>query len=434
MDNRPNVILISIDALKPEIVFNSDTYDVDVSHLKNLVIENGAYASQGMKSVFPAFTYACHQSMITGTYPDKHGTYSNSIFDPMGVHLGAWYWCVSDKVENLWELASQNGYVSASMAFPTSVGAKGDFIAPEFWFDGTPLDSHLIDALAHPQGLIKEMEAEIGVYPGGLDLSPEGDRKRFEGARFILQNKLAPFAGEIPFFLSLYFASYDEMAHVHGVHSKEALDTLSILDDYIGELVSIAKNIVGDNLVVCLVSDHGTIDNTHNIHPNVVFFENGLIKATNGKVTDWDVWSHRSGGTAEVRLKDPTDSKIKKRVEEILRTLEKDPNSGIEKLLTHDEAVNKRHGFSLCDFVILAKRGYEIRDDFDSSYVTEKVTQKAQHGFDENYEEMLAFYGIAGPRIPKNHDLGHVQLVDVMPTLASVMGFIANDAQGEILF
>ena len=84
------------------------------------------------------------------------------------------------------------------------------------------LDSAFIDAVAKPQGLISEMEKDIGRYAGGLDLSDDGDRQRGKAAVWMLKNKLEPVIKEKPFFLSAYFASFDESAHQHGVYSREA--------------------------------------------------------------------------------------------------------------------------------------------------------------------------------------------------------------------
>lgn len=59
-----------------------------------------------------------------------------------------------------------------------------------------------------------------------------------------------------------------------------------------------------DRAVVCVVSDHGTLDNRYNIRPNVKLREAGLITTDgNGRVTDWRAWSQRAGGMSEIRLK-----------------------------------------------------------------------------------------------------------------------------------
>lgn len=101
----PSVLLISIDALKPEFVFEQQRLGVNLPNLTKHFLENGLTAPEGMESVFPTFTYPCHQSMITGTCPATHGIVNNGIFDPKGEHLGAWHWFASRKVKTLWEAA-----------------------------------------------------------------------------------------------------------------------------------------------------------------------------------------------------------------------------------------------------------------------------------------------------------------------------------------
>ena len=302
---------------------------------------------------------------------------------------------------------------------------------PRFWYDGTELDSRLINALSHPQGLVYEMEKSIGIYPNGLDLTPDGDYRRFLGAMWLLENKLADH--EKPFFLTAYFASYDEAAHQFGAFSSEALNTLRAIDDHIGKLCKRAAEIAGENLIICLVSDHGTLDNTHNIKPNVILREHGLITSENGKLTGWQAYCHRSGGTAEVRLHNPGDKDIREKTEAALRTLEQYENSGVAKILTGDEVRKERRGFTLCDFAIIAKPGYEIRDEFEGEYITDKITQRAQHGYDEEYPQMRAFFGICGAEIEPARDLGEARLIDVSPTLSAKMGFKMKDAQGHSL-
>ena len=297
-----------MDALKPEFVFEQERLGIRLPNITRYFLENGLTARAGSKSVFPTFTYPCHQSMITGTNPAVHGIVNNGIFDPVGEHKGAWHWFANNKVKTLWEAAKDGGYCSASVAFPTSVAAKGDYIAPEFWWDGSKLDSRLIDAVAKPQGLIEEMEKDIGTYAGGLDLSDEGDAQRGKAAMWMLRQKLAPQIAEKPFFMSAYFASFDESAHQNGVYSKQAAESLEKIDRMLGELIQEAERITGGDLVVCVVSDHGTLDNTHNISPNILLKKAGLIQTDeNGNVISWRAFSQRAGGTAEIRLADPKD-------------------------------------------------------------------------------------------------------------------------------
>ena len=76
---RPSVLLISVDALKPEFVFEQERLKVKLPNITRYFVENGLTAREGSKSVFPTFTYPCHQSMITGTNPAVHGIVNNGI-------------------------------------------------------------------------------------------------------------------------------------------------------------------------------------------------------------------------------------------------------------------------------------------------------------------------------------------------------------------
>ena len=329
---RPSVLLISVDALKPEFVFKQEERGVNLPNISYYFLKNGMACEEGMVSVFPTFTYPCHQSMITGANPSVHGTVNNGIFDPTGEHLGAWHWFANRKVKTLWEAAKEAGYWSASVAFPTSVGAKGDFIAPEYWWDGSEIDSLFIDAVSCPQWLITEMEEEIGRYAGGLDLTDHGDEQRGKAAMWMLEKKLAPLAGEKPFFMSAYFASFDESAHQYGVYSKEAAASLEKIDRMLGEIIGKAEEITDGHLVVCVVSDHGSLDNTHNIAPNILLREAGMIEADEaGKVISWKAFSQRAGGTAEVRLADPDDKEAAEKLAEVMKRLEEDPERGSKR-------------------------------------------------------------------------------------------------------
>lgn len=155
-------------------------------------------------------------------------------------------------------------------------GAKGDFIAPEFWWDGSELDSLFIDAVAKPQGMILEMEKDIGRYAGGLDLTDNGDVQRGKAALWMLRNMLAPVIGQKPFFMSAHFASFNESAHVNGVYSREAAESLQKIDAMLGQIIEEAEKLTDGRLVVCVVSDHGSLDNTHNISSNVLLHDAGL--------------------------------------------------------------------------------------------------------------------------------------------------------------
>lgn len=346
--------------------------------------------------------------------------------------MDAWNWYVSEDAKNLWECAKENGYISSSVGFPVSVGAKSDYHIPEIWRDGSHLDSKLIDAVSRPQGMVREMEKEIGRFAGGTDLTIEGDTIRQKAALWILDNKIKKHLEEKPFFMSCYYAAYDETAHINGVYSKKAIEDLEKIDALVGELIEKAHEMTNNNVVVCVVSDHGTIDNKYDIKPNIIFAKNNLIEIdTNGKLINWDVWCQRSGGTGQIRLRDKENQEIKSKVEAVLKELLEDENSGISEVITGEEAKETRRGFPDADYVIISKPGYEVREDTLGEYLDSNTAQKAQHGYCENLKDMRASFYIEGINIEKNRDIEELRLVDIAPTLAKIMGFEIPTCEGK---
>ena len=198
----------------------------------------------------------------------------------------------------------------------------------------------------------------------------------------------------------------------------------------LGELIDEARRICSGNVYVCVVSDHGSLDNTHNISPNVLLRQAGLIQIDDeSRVLDWKAWSQRAGGTAEIRLANPDDAETRTRVEQILADLAADPDSGILEVLNHQQAL-ERGGFAQADYVLVSKKGYELRDDVVGEYCRTTLHQKAQHGYSENFPEMRASFLIAGPGIAPGTDLGCMQLIDIAPTLAHLMDVSLPEAQG----
>jgi predicted AlkP superfamily phosphohydrolase/phosphomutase len=429
----PCVLLVSVDAMKPEFPLRPGAFGLDLPVLHGF-LRDGAYAGGGVKGVLPTFTYPCHQTLVTGTYPATHGTANNLVFDPEGVHRGRWNWFATDRTPTLWQLAGEHGYAVASVCFPTSVGAPGDYVVPECWWDGSPLDGRLLDALSRPQGLAAEMAPEAGWAPSGLALTLEDDRRRAACAAWVLRRKLAPERARRPFLLTAYLGSYDETVHHHGVHSPEALANLAGLDPLVGGLVAEARRAAGDELVVCVVSDHGALDNRGCLRPNVRLREAGLVDLDDrGRVTGWRAWCQRAGGTAEVRLRPGAGPDLRARVAELLADLAAEPAGGIRTVLTGEAARRERRGFPEADFVLIAEKGWEFRDEALGAGHDPVPAIAAQHGYDEEYEEMRAWFAVTGPGLARGRDLGAMDLVDVAPTLAGLMGFPMPTAEGRDL-
>jgi predicted AlkP superfamily pyrophosphatase or phosphodiesterase len=80
-----------------------------------------------------------------------------------------------------------------------------------------------------------------------------------------------------PDFLTAYFSSLDEEQHHTAPYSKATFETLEGLDALVGQVRAAAARAYGRRFVMSVVSDHGHITATRDVHVNAALHEAGLI-------------------------------------------------------------------------------------------------------------------------------------------------------------
>ncbi len=414
------MVLISIDGLRPDDLYATADDAVALPNLRALVRE-GSHARR-VRGVMPTLTYPSHATLITGASPARHGIGSNLTFDPEFKNQLGWYWYAADfQVETLWQAARRGGRTTANVHWPVSVGAPVDANLPQIWRTGMPDDRKLLAALATP-GLLPALESELGEYPDGIDESVEGDERRARFAARLFQTRR-------PGFMTVYFAGLDHEEHRHGAGSPQAREALTRLDRAVGELVAVLRQSDPDT-VVALVSDHGFAPLHKDVNLIGAFVQAGLIRMDGqGKVEDWKASIWPSAGSVAVVLRDPGDAATRAAVDGLLAGIAADPANGVEQVL--DAAGIARLGGAPADHLLLFKPGYQMGRDpaapmlADSSY-------RGMHGYSPEQADMDAIFVVAGKGIPQR-ELGRIDMRDVAPTLARLMGVSLPQAEGRAL-
>ena len=85
------------------------------------------------------------------------------------------------------------------------------------------------------------------------------------------------------------------------------------------------------------------------------------------------------------------------------------------------------------DFFIDAKIGYLITNRLTGPLVT-PGSQKGTHGYFPEHPEMRATLIVDGPGLKKHGALGEVDMRDVAPTVAELLGVRLPSAAGKPLF
>jgi predicted AlkP superfamily pyrophosphatase or phosphodiesterase len=408
------VLMISVDGLKPEYVLDADAHGLKIPFLRSLM-QGGAYA-RGVTGVWPTVTYPSHTTLLTGLSPAEHGIYNNLEFDPKSTFANAWFWYAQQiRAPTLWQAAHEAGLSTASIGWPVSVGATAvDFLIPEYWrvarlTEVDPSDALLLAAISRPEGLLQKMQARLGPYMRGNDPSPPGDEIKTRYALDILKTQK-------PKFMTIHLSSLDEEQHGHGPFSPEANADLEVIDGQLAQLFA-ASRANDPKAIALVVSDHGFVQITHKVNLMQAFLRAGLVQSGGS----WKAQPWSGAGMAAVILHDPADSQTESQVRDLLQAMQADPANGIAEVLDRD-AIKQRGAFPDASFLIVMKLGYYALADATSPGLSEVQGTQGSHGFSPEYPEMRAAFFIQGPGIARGRDLGLIDMRQIAPTVAELLG------------
>jgi predicted AlkP superfamily pyrophosphatase or phosphodiesterase len=413
------VVLISIDGLKPDYITSADRHGLRVPTLRRLMSE-GTYA-RAVTGVLPTVTYPSHTTLVTGVNPATHGILYNSPFDPLHRNQDGWMWYAEDvRAPTLWQSANRAGFVSSSVDWPVTVGARVTYNIAQYWRATTEDDHKLLRALSTP-GLLDEGEKAVGRYPAGYIYTVETDTRRSEFAAWLI-------AAKHPRIHTSYFSVLDEVEHAHGPGTAEVFATIEAIDGMIDRVWKAAAGVDPDT-VICVVSDHGFAPYDRTVSINVALQRAGLIDVdADGGVRHWRAMTW---GNA-VMVKDRGDTEVAAAARRVLDGLIADPSSGVFRYFDTAEA-RKQGGFPDAAFVVGVRPGFSISARVTGALV-EPHAPAGTHGLLRELPEMDSAFFIAGRGVPRGRVIERIDMRDIAPTLARLAGVELPSAEGRDLF
>jgi predicted AlkP superfamily pyrophosphatase or phosphodiesterase len=236
--------------------------------------------------------------------------------------------------------------------------------------------------------------------------------------------------------MTIHLSALDESEHESGVFSEDSNRTLEAVDGMVAQLIDAAmKN--DPKTVVVIVSDHGFVNVHHALNIAIPFLEAGLIQAktaANGRVTvtSWKAEPWATGGMVAIMLHDPADAKTREEVRALLDRLAANPANGIAKILDR-AAIRQTGGFPDAEFVVALQPGFTIGGAFSGELVSDKPSVKGTHGYLPSYPEMRASFFVMGEGIARGRDLGVIDMRQIAPTVASILGVSLPTAKEPLL-
>lgn len=412
------VVLISIDGFRPDFYLDKSWPAPNMQAM----MDKGVHAT-GVNGIFPTITYPSHTTIITGVKPAKHGIWYNTPFEPEGAS-GRWYSETKHiTAETLWEAVGKAGKITASVSWPVSVGAPVTYNIPETFSLDNPGDRRKpTSEQATPKGLFEEVQryatGELQMTDMSLRYLGMNETLSRMGAYLIKTYK--------PNLLTIHLPCTDEVQHRVGREGKEVAAAVAAADHGIGtilEAIQIAG--IADSTAVIITGDHGFVDTHTSLAPNVWLAQKGLC-GTKENPGSWKAMFHSGGGSTFLKLKDKNDQKTLQQVKTILKELP----VGIRKQFRVIEQPELAQTGADPDAVLAltAVQGIAFSGSKDGEAV--KKSKGGAHGYYPDFREIQTGFVAFGAGLAENVTVPVMELTDVAPLVARLLGISLPQADG----
>lgn len=425
------IVIVSIDGMA--------NYYLHDPHVKmpvlREIIRSGASA-EALISVAPTATWAIHTSMVTGTYPRKHGVLGNWVFDrpnrTVGEHFGERMWSKAESVlrPTLYDAAKSRGWTTASICWPRTRRAETlDWNIPECY------EQELFEQYSTP-ALWKELQE------AGLPVEQYAAWSRDHGRAYMqdwLTTEIAKhlIAHQQPNLLLVHYLLPDSFQHDYGSCSREAYWALEYIDERIGDLIqALRQQHLWEKTDLFVCSDHGFVNTTRTLYPNVLFARKGWYDGENPLKSK--VIAGSNGGIGFVYVLEEDAGDRRRLIEQVRMLLSETPGVG---------GVYERHQFAefglppegeldhhAPDILIETELDCFIHYGHDSDEVlTQGSKFYGMHGYLPHHDQMKGIFAAAGTSIRPGTKLGEVRMVDLAPTVLRLIGAELPDIDGHSL-
>jgi predicted AlkP superfamily pyrophosphatase or phosphodiesterase len=404
-----HVVIITVDGFRPDFYLDSSWDAVNIRGL----MKQGTYA-YGVNSDFPSITYPSHTTIVTGVMPVRHGIYYNNVFEPAG-STGKMYWNAgSIKAPTLWEAAHEKGLKVASLLWPVSADAPVLYDIPDIGGMGDSVR----EAYSKPAGFTRELRENVF---GGADKINYGkDENTGRIAAYVIRK-------DKPALMTVHLFSVDHFQHEQGRNGPLVRAAVADADSAVGIIVDALKDAgIWDKTVIIVTGDHGFLNVTESVNPNVWLAGAGLI--TDIKKDDWKAQFYSAGGSTYLYLKDKNDKETLAKVIGLLEALpEEDRN--FFRIIDRPE-LDRIGGNPEVPLALSGLSGASFGNDVAGPAV--KSAHGGTHGYFPDFREIQTGFVAHGPGIKQDGMITVMNLKDIAPTVAELLGIPFPSADGKV--
>jgi predicted AlkP superfamily pyrophosphatase or phosphodiesterase len=417
-----HVILISIDGFRPDF-YQQERWPAPM--LQQMAREG--VSADGVRGVFPTVTYPSHTTLVTGSYPNKHQIYFNSLFNPESQSGRPYVFHDDIKTVTIWDLVKENGGVTANVGWPVTVDGPIDYnVVISGALQGSGLSNDPIRDFTTPEGFFEELEREatgrLNVTEDLSNSNPAKESRVAEMVSYILKNHK-------PQIITVALQHTDSYQHRYGREAPEVYRAVAAADRAIARIVEAAERAgILDRTAFVISGDHGFTNISVSVAPNVWLSEAGLMEARSDR-GDWRATFQTSGGSAFLYLRDPNDLEAASAVREVLENLPKSTQR-LFRIVEREEldaiGANPDVPFALSANPIAGFSGAATGDAI-------RAASGGTHGHFPDFKNMEIGFIAWGAGVSKSLQLPQIGLEDVAPVAAALMGLNFPDPDGILI-
>jgi len=420
-----HVILVTIDGF-PARFWNDPS--LPLPNLRRLAAEGSQ--AKAMTVSNPSVTWINHTTLVTGVTPRKHGVLFNGLLTRPGEGRPPKVEQWADKTQfvlapTLYDLAHAAGLTTAEVNWPATTRAK-------------TIDWSFAE-LPDPKGnLVQEMIADGTITPeqvNWLHPGPKRQNARILDAMFTRAAQFI-FARHQPHLLIHHTFDTDHTHHLFGPGSAEGNAALSYADELVGALVrTVERSGLRDRTTFIVTTDHGFKSITQLILPNVALKKAGLAQVSANAITTCDAAALAQGGICFVYVLDPgKKAGLLPKLKALFTRME-----GVEHVLEGQEGPrlgmpSPAENPGMGDLILYPKSGYAFKSDAaGEAVIVPTVKYGGTHGYMNSDPELDGFLIANGCGIKPGVSLERINMVDVAPTIADLLGISLPDTDGRVL-
>uniref|UniRef100_A0AAY4AHB3 Uncharacterized protein n=1 Tax=Denticeps clupeoides TaxID=299321 RepID=A0AAY4AHB3_9TELE len=377
---RNKLLLVSFDGFRWDYDRDVDTPNLD------------SMAKDGVKAAYvtPPFvtmTSPSHFTILTGRYVENHGVIHNVWFNVTTQEKKQYYMTqfVNDYWDNgslpIWITAQRQGLKAGSLHFP-----------------GT--------AATYQRETVKVKEVEPRFYDYSNETVWRENIDRVIGDWFAKQDLD---------FVSVYFGEPDATGHKFGPDSPERRDVVRMVDRTVGYIrATVEKHGLAARLNIIITADHGMATVHHGSGANAITLSNFpdfSFRDIKFQMLDY-------GPTAMLLPKEGLLEKV------YLALKGAHPNLHVYKRKDMPARLHYGAHPRILPIMLYADPGYVINGVIQYN--------KGEHGFDNHFMDMKAFFRAVGPDFHRNLMVGPFENVNIYPLMCHLLGITPETNDGSL--